>query len=145
MKKILAAIDFSPTSSEALRVAEELTAACEGQLWLVHVAAPDPGFVGYDVGPQTVRDSRAHMLHKEHGQLQKLASALRMKGLDTLSLLIQGPTVKKILEEAERLEVDTIVIGSHGHGTFMKMLLGSVSGGVLKASKIPVMIVPSPA
>ena len=59
MKNIVAAIDFSERSEAVLRIASDHARAFEAHLWLVHVAAPEPGFVGYDGGPQSVRDNVA--------------------------------------------------------------------------------------
>jgi nucleotide-binding universal stress UspA family protein len=106
------------------------------------VSAPDPDFVGYEAGPQSVRDQRAQRLRDEHRELQRSADRLRAGGIQATALLIQGPTVEKILSEAERVAADFIVMASHGHGAVHRALLGSVSEGVLRHAAIPVTIVP---
>ena len=142
MHKILAAIDFSAVTDALVERAATLAKAFSAELVLVHVSAPDPAFVGYDAGPQTVRDSRAVEIHTEHRKLQSIAEELRERGISAHALLIQGPTVEKILTEAKRLESDTLVIGSHGHGALYRALLGSVSEGVLRGARCPVLVVP---
>ena len=107
------------------------------------MAEPDSDFVGWDAGPQSVRDSVARKFHNEHRQVQQLADQLREAELDTTALLVQGATVEKILEEASRLNVDMIVLGSHGRNAAFQLLVGSVSDGVLHKSKCPVLIVPT--
>jgi nucleotide-binding universal stress UspA family protein len=114
-------------------------------LYLLHVTAPDPEFVGYAAGPQTVRDQVARRYREVHQRLQAEAEVLRESGLDAIAVLAQGPSVETILKEARRLGVDLIVMGSHGHGAVYHLLVGSVSQGVLKKSPCPVMVVPSPA
>ena len=57
-------------------------------------------------------------------------------------LLIQGPTATSILSEVERLDIDMIVLGSQGKGAVKKFFLGSISDEVIKASTIPVLVVP---
>ena len=145
MKSILVPVDFSDMTESVIEEARVLCDALDAKLWLVHVAAPDPDFVGYDGGPQSVRDSVAHHLRDEHRDLQERAEALRVGGLDAVALLIQGPTVDTILGEAKRLEVDMIVMGSHGHGALYRALLGSVSEGVLHKAACPLTIVPGRA
>jgi len=145
MQKILAALDFSGVSDMVVEAARSLAEAFSAELTLVHVAAPDPSFVGYDAGPESVRESRARELRGEHRDIQRTAEALRESGLDAKALLIQGPTVEKILEEAQRLGADAIVIGSHGHGALYRALLGSVSEGVVRGARCPVHVVPDPA
>ena len=142
MKNILVPVDFSEVSAAVIATAESLAEAFSAKVWLIHVAAPDPEFVGFDVGPQSVRDQRASNLRDEHRHLQDEAERLRGGGIDATALLIQGPTVEKILAEAERLEADWIVIGSHGHGATYRVLLGSVSENVVRGSKLPITIVP---
>ncbi len=113
------------------------------RLWLLHVAAPEPAFVGYEPGPQSVRDQRATELRDEHATLQRRAAELRERGLDAAALLIQGHPVEKILEEANRLGVGMIVMGSHGRSAIARLVLGSVSEGVLRRATCPVLIVPA--
>lgn len=144
MRELLAAIDFSPVSKAVVEQASSLARAFSAELTLLHVAAPDPDFVGYSAGPETVREGRARELRTEHRELQEIAEGLRDAGIHARALLIQGPTVEKILAEASRLQVDAIVIGSHGHGALHRVLLGSVSEGVMRGASCPVLVVPAP-
>lgn len=144
MKKLLAAIDFSEVTDAVVDQAAALAKAFSAELTLIHVAAPDPDFVGYEAGPDTVRDTRANELRGEHRKLQEIADALRERAIPTKALLIQGPTIEKILDEATQMEAGTIVIGSHGHGALHRVLLGSVSEGVVRAASCPVHVVPAP-
>ena len=57
MVKTVALVDFSDVTDDLLHVAIRLTPPTQGHLYLVHVASAEPEFVGYDVGPQQVRDS----------------------------------------------------------------------------------------
>ena len=136
------AVDHSSISQAVIATAHSLADAFSARLWLIHVAAPDPEFVGYDAGPQSVRDQQATHLRDDHRILQDEAARLRDAGVDATALLIQGPTVEKILEEAERVGADCIVMGSHGHGAVHRALLGSVSESVLRKAARPVTIVP---
>lgn len=142
MTHLLAAIDFSPISLEVLKQAAALTRSMQGQLTLLHVAAPNPGFVGYEAGPQEVRDARADELRKEHQVLMKQATDLQQTGIKARPLLVEGATVATILGQAAKLPADYIVIGSHGHGALYSALLGSVSSGVIASAPCPVIVVP---
>ena len=48
---------------------------------------------------------------------------------------------KEIIEYAERMNIDVIVIGSRGKTGFKKLLLGSVASGVVTYSHCPVLVV----
>jgi nucleotide-binding universal stress UspA family protein len=141
--KLLVAIDLSESTERVVRKAEELAKRLSAKVWLLHVAEPEPDFVGLGMGPQTVRDATAKDLHGEHRQIQEIAEGLRQAGVETTALLVQGATAETILAEASRLDVDMIVVGSHGRGAMYRLLVGSVSEGVLHKSAWPVLVVPT--
>ena len=144
MDHILAAIDFSESAPAVLELTGTLAAGSGATVTLLHVAAPNPDFVGYEAGPQHVRDQRAQQLHQERRDLQHHAEELCARGLEARALVFEGATVRAILEEAERLPAELIVVGSHGRGPVARALLGSVSRGVLEGAPCPVVVVPSP-
>lgn len=141
--KILASIDFSPVTEQVLQTLVRMAGTLPARVWLVHVAPPDPAFVGYDTGPDAVRGQVAVELHASHRHLQQLAERLRASGVEVTALQLQGATVATVLAEADRLAVDLIVLGSHGHGAVYDLLVGSVAEGVVRRSKLPVLLVPS--
>ncbi|WP_432822626.1 universal stress protein [Trichloromonas sp.] len=53
-----------------------------------------------------------------------------------------GSPVGQILEVADRLDVDLVVVGSHGKGKLKYAFLGSVAEKLLRKSYRPVMVVP---
>jgi nucleotide-binding universal stress UspA family protein len=57
-----------------------------------------------------------------------------------VSVVDRGP-VAAIIAEAQRLRADVIVVGSRGHSVFRRILLGSVSRGVLRRSRSSVLVV----
>jgi nucleotide-binding universal stress UspA family protein len=57
-----------------------------------------------------------------------------------IDILDKSP-VKGILAEAERFQADVIVVGWRGHGAVRRLLMGSVSRGVVRGSKCAVLVV----
>jgi nucleotide-binding universal stress UspA family protein len=51
-------------------------------------------------------------------------------------------TPKEIVVQASRLAADLVVIGTHGHSGFERLVLGSVAEKVLRTSMVPVLTVP---
>ncbi len=141
--KILAAVDFSPVTEQVLETLVRMAAALPTQVWLVHVVPPDPAFVGYDAGPDVVRKQVAVEHHASHQRLQQLADRLRTQGVEVTALQLQGSTVPTILGEAKRLPATLILLGSHGHGAVYNMIVGSVAEGIVRASELPVLLVPA--
>lgn len=149
--KLLAIVDFAPTPSEispasaaVLEEAGRWAKRLSARLWLLHVAEPDPEFVGYEPGPQAVREAVAERFREEHRRLQAEAARLRELGIETTAVLAQGPTVETILAEAAQLGVDAIIMGAHSHGIIHQLIVGSVSRGVLRRAACPVVTVPRP-
>ncbi|MGK7955149.1 MAG: universal stress protein [Crocosphaera sp.] len=139
----LVAVDCSESTQKVVKQAENMAKALSAKLWLIHITQPDPDFVGYGIGPQTVRDYVAERFHAEHSQIQAIAEKLRNQGIETTALLIQGPTVESIIKEGKKLEVDMMIMGSHGRNHISELFLGSVSKGVISQSDCPVLIVPT--
>lgn len=140
----LVAIDLSPASwrviEQALRLLEHTDAS---HFWLLHIANPEPDFVGYEPGPQAVRDGQAMDFHQQHQTLQDYAERLRAQGVTCTALQVQGAYAEKILHEAEKLKADVIVVGSHGKGLVKELIFGSTSNLLLRHSEIPVLVVPT--
>ena len=142
IKNILVAVDFNEAVGEMLTYAEHFAEKFEAKVWLVHVAEADPDFVGYKVGPQYIRDTKADEFRGEHRMLQQLCDSFIQNNIDSEALLIQGSTVETILEEAKKLNTDMLIVGTHKHGFFYNLFAESVAMEVLKQSKIPVFTVP---
>lgn len=139
---ILVAVDLSPASEKIVEAARGVAGLTGASVYVLHVAEPEPDFVGYDAGPEVVRTQVAEELHREHKAVQKLAESLRDDGLDATALLIRGPTVETTLKEADKLKAGLIVVGTHGHGAVYDVLVGSYSAGIIRRSKLPVLVVP---
>ena len=154
MSKILVAIDFSDAFEKVIKEAEVLAKALCASVTLLHVTEPEPGPVltayepdplmgGIAPDPQAMRDAVAERYHQEHDRLQEISRQLREQGVDSRALLVQGHGANEILEEADRIPADMILLGSHGKGMAAKLLLGSTSEGVVRKAKVPVHIVPT--
>lgn len=141
--KVLIAVDLSQSAPDVIEQARRLVAGEDLSVYVLHVAAPDPDFVGYDAGPQNERDAVANHLQKDHKKVQELADGLRANGIDATALLVRGPTAETILAQADKLDVEMIVVGSHGKGAMVQLLVGSVSEGVLRESTRPVVVIPT--
>lgn len=152
VKRILVAVDLSDVTSAMLETASLLAVQFGAKLYLVHVAKVPNTYVAHGGGAQfdfdpsyTIlsRDEIAHQLREEHRELQEHGSRLEDEGVQVAALLLPGDPLVKILEEAGKLEVDLIVMGSHGHGAIYELLVGSVTEGVLRKARCPVLVVPS--
>lgn len=142
MNNILVTIDFDENTGLLVNQGFEMGQKFEAKVWLLHIAAPEPDFIGYKIGPQYIRDSRAGELRKEHKALQELADQLKAKGVDAEGLLIYGTTIDMIVEESGKLKCDLVIVGYHEHGLLYKAFNANKTFEIIKKSKVPVMIIP---
>ena len=142
MKNILVLCDVLEETAPLIEQANILATAFKSKVWLIHVAAPNPDFVGYEPGPQHERDFKASKLRKEHTFLQKEAEKLRNSGIDAKSLLLEGPTAETILKKTSELSIDLLILGHHSHGKVYKTLHGSVSDEIIRKAPCPLLLIP---
>lgn len=144
MKNILIPLELTNKAIEgriietAIAYAKSLGANC----WIVHVAAPDPDFVGYGVGPKYVRDELAENLRKEHRQIQDITNRFKAEGLVAEGLLIQGATQEMIKEEVEKLKIDLLILGNKKHSFIDVLFKGSIVDDLMDEVNIPILLIP---
>ena len=146
MKNILVAIDnfeSTTTSSPLIKKTIELACAFSSKVWLLHVV-PQSGQSPYSVDNKVFRREVAHELHDEHEYLQQFAKCLRERDIESTSLLVEGATIKTILCESDRLDVDLIILGCHKHSELFGALMNNTDEGLLSTCTRPLMFVPSP-
>lgn len=137
---ILVAVDLSEASDlviEAARGVADLTGA---SIYVLHVVEADPENYGTDPEEAQARIARDFPL--EHKGVSALVEKLEDEGLDANSWLARGPGVVTTLTEAAKLDVGLIVVGTHGHGAVYDALIGSYSAGIIRKSKLPILVVP---
>jgi len=140
---LLVAVDLSPASERIIDAARRVAEATGARVHVLHVAEPEPDFMGFEAGPEVVRDQLVAEYRREHQAVQALAEKLRDRGIEAKGLLIRGPTAAATIREAERLDAALIVVGSHGRSAIYDVLVGSYSADILRKSHIPVLVVPT--
>lgn len=147
--KILLAVDGSPCSNAAIEEVLRRPWPSESEIKIITaVEAPimlgtEPWAVPQEYFEQIEKSVRESAQSITDRALSKLKS-IEDKTLKISSEIIQGPPSQVIVEEAEHWGADLIVMGSRGLGAWSRMLLGSVSSGVLHHAKCSVEIVRRP-
>ncbi len=140
MKTVLAPIDFSLVSRRVVDEAISVARAIGGRLVLLNVITPLPVLSESAEGEPEGFTTRAEK--NAASRLAELQKQLRDEGVTAHAVHRIGPAGERILEQAERLEANYIVMGSHGHGAFYDLIVGSTTMRVLKQAVCPVVIVP---
>jgi len=140
---ILVAIDLSNASQKILDKAKTLAVALPAKVCLLHVIEGEPDFLDDEPDLLSSSDQSQQEFTQEHKYLQKEVDGLRQSGIETKGLLSQGSVVDVILQKSKQLEIDIIIVGTHGHGGVHHMIFGSVSEGVLRNTSCPVLVIPT--
>ncbi|MDT8428459.1 MAG: universal stress protein [Pseudomonadales bacterium] len=129
-EKILVAIDGSSESEKILTSALVQAAGNAGKLAVVLVFEPLPISYGYELNMADLELAVQQQQEKTAASIRQLV-ADKCPGIDEKSIhFLRGKPAAEIRELAKRLNVDLLVIGSHGQGA-LRALLGSTANGVL--------------
>ena len=143
IKTILVATDFSEDANAAIDAAVEMAKGFGSKLELFHayyveVPAVYAGFGGDFSMPGDIIDPIREGAQTAMADLIKRVAA---SGIDVDGKVAMERPAKAILEEAERLLADLIVMGSHGKTGLERLLVGSVSERVIGSAECPVLVV----
>jgi nucleotide-binding universal stress UspA family protein len=140
-KKILVPADFSPAAAEAFRTAVSLASTCGGEVVVAHVTRV----------PAVVVENGQVTPGSATGNPLNLWSMFRAAVSDdpsvhvTHEVVVAGWTsAAGIVGMLEQFGCDLIVIGSHGHGRLRRLLRGSITDGVVRHARGPVLVVKAP-
>ncbi|TBW30309.1 universal stress protein [Gramella sp. KN1008] len=142
LKNIMVAVDFNDSIGELMVYAEGLAEKFNSKIWVLHVAEPEPDFVGYEPGPQYIRDIKAEEYREEHHNLQEVCKNFIGENIESEALLIQGSTVETVLDEARKLNIDLLIVGTHKHSFLHNLLQENVSLELIKKAEIPMLTIP---
>lgn len=156
-QNILITTDLTPNCEYAFKHAVLLARNSKAKVHLLHVVPEvDAGFRSYVsavMGEGTLEkfekvhedEARAEIKRElEEFTREELADYPEdFKNIGSIQVL-HGHPVSLILKEAKRLDVDVIVMGTHGKGALEHAFLGTVTEKVLRRSKKPVFVIPIP-
>lgn len=129
-ERILVGTDFSAPSEAMLSCLRQLAKVGLREVVLAHVV-----YVANTPGLEELLAQEARPL------LEGMAQRLRDAGLQVTTDMRMGIPAVKLAEMADAHDVTATVVGSHGRSMLGRVLLGSVSSGLLNQTMRPVLIV----
>jgi nucleotide-binding universal stress UspA family protein len=137
-KKILLATDGSEGAEHAARAAIDISKRTGAQLHAAHAWVQPPPFAYPSLVPERYyppyEQGARRILDEQLGRLERAGGAV------SEAHLVEGRSADAILDLAERIGADLIVLGSRGLGTVKRLLVGSVSLGVVHHADRPVLV-----
>lgn len=139
---IVVAVDLSAASEKVVEAARGVAELTGVSVYILHAVETEPDFICPEADPETRRTLVAKAFPREYLGVQTLVDKLLDDGLDASAVLVCGAGVESTLREAEILDAGLIVVGTHGHGAVYNALIGSYSAGIIRNSKLPILVVP---
>lgn len=155
IRSMLYATDLGLYAPFVMQHALELARTFNADLHVVHAVEP-MGLFAESVLQSYLDEQSLNEFHRQGLSTvmanieQRVLDGFREElgeGMHDLSLIqsvrvLQGDPSQVILEQAGKLSVDLLIVGSHSHGVGAQTPLGRTASRVLQLSKVPVYLVP---
>ena len=143
-QRILMATDFSEASIPAWNRAVSLAAENAATLFVVHAYEPPNAAQATMVGPGVYEEWSQNLRSGAEKKLDVLVAEARKLGLQAQRGVAVGHVDEAIVKTAEDLDIDLIVMGTHGRRGASLMFLGSVAARVMATAPCAVLTVRLP-
>ena len=144
IKKVLVPIDFSDYSKSALKYAVNFCKQFNAEIILIYVIEPIIYPPDFSMGQIAIPSVNAEWDERAKQELEKLASSDVTKGARVKTLIKTGKPFIEIIETAGELDVDLIIIATHGHTGVEHILFGSTAEKVVRKAPCPVLTLREP-
>jgi nucleotide-binding universal stress UspA family protein len=137
IKKLLVPTDFSEYSRFALRYAVALAKSFEAKVYVIHVHEPYPqgsALEGIYYDPAIMEEDALDAIVKE----------LRVQKIDAEAVFVKGRPFMEIIRQAQQIEVDLIVMATHGRKGVSHLVFGSTAEKAVRMAPCPVLTVKHP-
>lgn len=141
---LLVPLDGSELAELALPVAQQLAEKFHSKITVVHVLVnlPHASLINTESHDAIFDRIRRESYESAVNYLSRIGESLRKDGIDANYHFIEGRSAAEaLLSASETLEVDGIVMSTHGRSGFNRWVFGSVADKVLRGTDVPVVLV----
>ncbi|HEV8240158.1 MAG TPA: universal stress protein [Thermoanaerobaculia bacterium] len=138
VRRIVAAVDFSPASDRAVEWAAAIAARRRAELYLVHAV---PFYVTTELPLAVTSMAADELLESARARLAESAQALRGRVRSVVSEAALGSAVPVVLEAVRHHGPELLVVGTRGLRGWQHVLLGSTAQRLLGTAPCPVLAV----
>lgn len=144
INKILVPIDFSNYSKNALKYAVNFAKKFNSKIYLVYVVEPVIYPSDFSMGQVTFPVSDIEMNERAKDELESLAKTEIGSQFEVETVIKTGKPFVEINETASELDIDLIIIATHGHTGMEHLLFGSTAEKVVRKAPCPVLTLREP-
>jgi len=137
LRRILLATDFSTHSECALELAWSLAKRYDAHLDVVHVLDRTSSYLTYGSTAAAEFEKEVHAFAVQC--LDEIGATIRKADLSIATHLSNGIAAERIAHEAERLNSDLIVMGTHGFTGISHAVIGSVTERTMRLAPCSVL------
>lgn len=141
MKRILVPIDFSEQAEHAMKTAAQIARKSSGKVFLLHMINLPSNDTDMAAHGDASNPAKMLFLQKVHEKFEELKEMDYMQGIEVAEEVRFHKTFAGIIDYSHELNIDLIVMGSHGATGLKEMFIGSNTEKVVRNSDIPVLVV----
>ena len=141
-KHILVPVDGSEISATVVKQASALAKTFNAKLTIVQVMTIDPyiaaEYLAYGQSSQIIERARNFILEN----INKAKDAFSAEGVEAETRIFEGENIHHtIANVVKELDIDLVVMSSHGRSGIKKLFLGSVAQSLITELAIPVLVI----
>jgi len=142
VQNVVVGVDGSVQSRHAAKVSADLARKNDATLHLVTIVRPPEGWWGIVGSPPTPSALSKALSEAQREILDSVTSGLDLSDLNVVQVEDVGDPARMLLEYAQQVEADVMVIGRRGAGLLERIMLGSVANRIVHDADCPVLLVP---
>lgn len=144
IKNILVPVDFSDYSKNALKYAVDYAKVFGAKLYLIYVIEPVVYPADFSMGQVALPSVDTELNNRAGEELENLAKKEVAGALEYQTIIKMGKPFVEIIDTAGELDIDLIIIATHGHTGVEHMLFGSTAEKVVRKAPCPVLSLRDP-
>lgn len=148
IRRIAVGTDFSMDAGIAVRQAMHLARHLDAELILVHCYPMTQAQLNaheHALGhAEEFRAALREAMNDAHDRLEALHEQLTGQGVEVSQVLADCPADRGIIQAVEELDVDLVMVGSHGRTGFKRLMLGSVAEKIVRNCPTSVIVCRGP-
>ncbi|SEL18858.1 universal stress protein [Acinetobacter sp. DSM 11652] len=139
---ILVPVDGSEVALNVVQHAVDLAKAFNSNITVVQVMTLDPY-----IAAEYLSDGQSNLLIERarkfiEDNLAQAKAKFNEYGVDVETKILEGESIHRtIMKSIDELNIDLIVISSHGRSGFKKLIMGSVAQSLITEVNVPVFVV----
>jgi nucleotide-binding universal stress UspA family protein len=144
IKRILCGVNFHLSSFEALRFALSLATESDANLHIVRVLEPMAAVLPFASTAYSIAERQRHRADESLHEIHRHVPDVARQACSITEEVRVGEPVGAILELEERLDAELVVVGAGDRPHLRALWLGRTTDRLVRNSRCPILVVPTP-